>query len=83
MGFTNHMVPLCLVFCFCFFKETHTSSHTSYTHLHPNKEKRRIPFSLSPLQDFLLIDLFDAGLSEPHEVIPRGGFAWHCFRSLL
>ena len=83
VGFTSHMVPLSLVLSFFFFKETHASTHTSYTHLHPNKEKRRIPFSLSPLQDFLLIDLFDAGHSEPREVIPRGGFAWLCFWCLL
>ena len=84
VGLANHMVPLCLVFfCLfvCFFKETHASTHTSYTHLHPNKERRRIPFSLSPLQDFLLIDLFDAGHSESCEVISHGGFDWHCFRS--
>ena len=28
-----------------------------------------IPFSLNPLQDFFLIDLFDAGRTEPREVI--------------
>ena len=70
MGFANHMVPLCLDFVlFFFFKETHASTHTSYTHQHPNKERRMISFSLNPLQDFFLIDLFDAGCTEPHEVI--------------
>ena len=72
-----------LSFCSFFLKETHASTHTSYTHLHPNQEKKIIPFSLSPLQDLLLIDHFDADISEPCEVIPHGGFDWHCFKEFV
>ena len=39
-----------------------------------------IPFYLSPLQDLVSVDLFDAGVSKQYEVIPRGGFDWPRFR---
>ena len=76
--FTSKKVILCLLFFF--LRNSYAALHISCTHLHPNEEERRIPFSLSPLWDLVSVDLFDPGLSEQYKVIPHGGFDWPRFR---
>ena len=70
------------VFVVCLFvlRNPYAALHPSYIHLHPNEEGRMILFFLSPLQDLVSVDLFDAGLSKQYEVILRGGFDWPRFR---
>ena len=64
---------------FFFLRNPYAALHISCTDLHPNKERRRIPFSLRPLWDLVSGGLFDTGLSEQYEIammIPYSGFDW-------
>ena len=70
---------LSCAYFFFFLRNSYAALHISCTHLHPNEEERRIPFSLSPLWDLVSVDLFDPDLSEQYEVIPHGGFDWPHF----